>query len=556
MQNLHLPNKLFTRMDFRFIFVAMATLLLFTNCEKGDDFGYKHTEDIRDDVEVFTDLMIRKQAMVLNLLKYSSDNFTKKPFEGTISRAEADEFFKQVQEMAENIEEYEKAINQLEKSGILNKGATRGLYSSAKNFLGWLSGSSKRSRNRVLTVASNLSENDRSQLYNNLRSEWKNKASNEKDFWEKLEKGTFDNQASQMYNDFIIDNDEFAITAVEKGLTIQKIVVAEGTTGVNAGADLMVDIIGTAVPGAGTGIATVNVINNTHELVAKDGTWAEKGILATKILADVTGIDADSAIELMTDIKNIDAAAESLETTVKILQASNEPSTITNNKDFGIAKVNDGSTSGKADIVIAQNEGQGKENAPSIMVAIGSVIEKGNEYINTILSTGNWLISAIDQQGNVDAQKVQITPGDEIIVYVITEEQEEDEDNDNDKDSKDWDKHAKTYPIMNRVPKFSYPIYSAKKVDVDAYGSTSKGVGLAFGAGVMTMSNLDTYLAECRQAGFTVERDTDYETGEFTRYYHCYIQYSPGKYDRLGITIFFSEKSMSQMTIAEVITNY
>lgn len=132
----------------------------------------------------------------------------------------------------------------------------------------------------------------------------------------------------------------------------------------------------------------------------------------------------------------------------------------------------------------------------------------------------------------------------------------ETKDGDDAKDSDDWDRHAQTYSIMNQVPKFPYPIYNAKKIDTEAYGSTTKGVGLIFDNGVMTMNNLETYLAECGKAGFTVERDTDYETGGVTRYYHCYIQYTPGKYDRLGITIFFSEGSMSQMTIAEVITNY
>lgn len=215
---------------------------------------YEGTEEFRSDVAVFADYAVRKQLIVLKYLKYTSDGFTKDILQGTISADEYEDFFKSVADMVPYIEDYEKAFKTLEGSGILTTVNTKGLISSGKAFLSWMTGSGKRSRERMLTVASNLSSPDRTELYNKLRSEWKGKTSSESDFWKKVENGDFDTQAPQMFNDFQQDNEEFALTSVEKGLTLQRIVVLEGAEGVKAGAELMTDVISTATP-LGDGIA-------------------------------------------------------------------------------------------------------------------------------------------------------------------------------------------------------------------------------------------------------------------------------------------------------------
>ncbi|MDD5046968.1 MAG: hypothetical protein PHR08_07955, partial [Bacteroidales bacterium] len=188
--------KRFTRIIF-----ALLVCLMATAC-KGIFGDYEGTEEFRNDIAVFADYAVRKQLIVLKYLEYTSDGFTRDILQGTVSADEYDDFFKSVADMVPYIEDYEKAFKTLEKSGILTSISTKGLISSGKAFFSWMTGSGKRSRERVLTVASNLSPADRSELYNKLRSEWKGKTSSESDFWKKMENGDFDTQAPQMFNDF------------------------------------------------------------------------------------------------------------------------------------------------------------------------------------------------------------------------------------------------------------------------------------------------------------------------------------------------------------------
>lgn len=560
-----LSSKHFVVSRVKVCLLLVVTFFSVGSCNK-DDFDYKNPESIREDVLIFVDMVARKQALELDLIKFSSDNFTRRPFEGTISPTEARDFFEQIAAINESTDDYEKAIRQLEKSGVLNEITTRGLLSSVRKFLEWASGSSKRNRDRLLKVASNLSDSERTNLYNKLRSDWKNKATSEKDFWKKVEKGDYDNQAGQMYSDFTIDSEEFALTAIDKNLTIQSIVVAEGTSGVNAGADLMMDVVSSTLPtGAAAGFTTVKIVNNVGELVSKDGTWLDKAKMGVSIAGDIAGLSSDDpsigfvveAVENL-DIPNIEKAAG------KIVDMSNtyktsDRGTVKGSSTYGMVKVGDNDTGSKADIVIAQSEKPTNGTAPSIMVVVGGALDKGKEFINTILTAGNWLVSAIDQQGQLETQKVTVTPGQETIIYVITDGESSNDGNGNgsDKDngkSNDWEKYAKTYPIMNEVPKFAYPIAKAQKVDFNQYGSVGKGVELTYKKGVMTQSNLDTYLNQFRSAGFVVERDTDYEVQGITRYYYCYVQYSANKFDRLGVTIYYFQNSESIINITEVTT--
>ena len=419
-------------------------------------FGWKNyegSEQFREDVAVFADYAVQKQFITLYYLKATSDNFSRNMLKGTVSREEYDVFFGKVAGMASHIKEYEAAFKNLEKSGILTSVNTKGIIQSGKNFLSWITGSGENSRERILKVASNLPAEQRTDLYNNLRSEWKGKASGEKDFWNKLEKGDFDNQASQMYNDFYHSNMDFAETSTEKGLTIQKIFVVEGSKGVEAGAELMVDVLQTTTsfvsgPDAGdVGEMTLDIYNAS--------TGANTSEISQELTENINDMDpqdptvkelgAGYAAKMAAIIKEINDVAKT--------DAENAPGT---NRSFVF--VEDDDTESKADIVVAQNPSSTSTSMASIYVTIGNIIDEGEKFIYTILNKGKWLISAVDADGNKSTQEVDVPAGDVILVTLTTTPPvSDDTDDDEETPSAAWQELVRTYSYLSAYPAYNSP---------------------------------------------------------------------------------------------------
>lgn len=104
-------------------------------------------------------------------------------------------------------------------------------------------------------MASNLTPEERTTLYKDLRPEWKRQSSSEADFWRQLENGSYDNMAAQMHNDFFHNgNTNYEELSYDKGLSIQKIFEAEGAAGVKAGVEDMIDTSAKFIPGIDTGV--------------------------------------------------------------------------------------------------------------------------------------------------------------------------------------------------------------------------------------------------------------------------------------------------------------
>lgn len=438
--------KRFTRIIF-----ALLVCLMATAC-KGIFGDYEGTEEFRNDIAVFADYAVRKQLIVLKYLEYTSDGFTRDILQGTVSADEYDDFFKSVADMVPYIEDYEKAFKTLEKSGILTSISTKGLISSGKAFFSWMTGSGKRSRERVLTVASNLSPADRSELYNKLRSEWKGKTSSESDFWKKMENGDFDTQAPQMFNDFQQDNEEFALTSVDKGLTLQRIVVLEGAEGVKAGAELMTDVISTATP-LGDGIAAAQVGQLTLDLYNANSN-ADRAKIAAAIASNLAGMKwKDPILGIIGGDAGVDLVVETLKETVDVAKTDAQ-NTAETKKSFVV--VEDTDSQDQADIVIAQNQASSAPSKASISVAIGNIIDEGVKFAYTILNKGKWLLTAIDKNGNKETQAVEVPAGEVIYVTLSTTPPVSDEkETEQPADYTDWNKITEQYVFLKSYPPFS-----------------------------------------------------------------------------------------------------
>ncbi|MDD3956522.1 MAG: hypothetical protein PHG77_09105 [Proteiniphilum sp.] len=381
------------------------------------DIGY---EGFKSDAELFYELVYRKESLILNALNYTSDGFTKAPFEGTVSEDEFGRFFAELEELNKEADEYIAAIQQLESSGVLQRPTqTRGIFSSAKEFFSWVSGAGERNRERITTIASNMTAADRSRLYNGMRNEWKSKSKNEADFWKKLEDGDYDSSAGQIYNDFYHDGEtEFSDLAQEKGLTPQKIVVNEGAKGVESGANVVLDATSAVVPGFGTGTTVTKVADNVEKMT-KSESWkeaAEHGFhAASDILEEVTG---DIGYTGFNGSDVVNAIRNKVDETVFKKDDKEETK--------GKVSITDKNKEKTKSIVIVEKKGgaTSSDGSPSIYTTTKTGISDG---IDMLVKAGKWLVTVINEKGYRGTVEVEVEAGKVTVTEVNTQEPESDE---------------------------------------------------------------------------------------------------------------------------------
>jgi len=291
-----------------------------------------------------------------------------------------------------------------------------------------------------------------------------------------------------MYNDFYHGNMDFAETSMEKGLTIQKIFVVEGSKGVEAGAELMVDVLQTTTtfvsgPDAGdVGEMTLDIYNAT--------TGANTSEISQELTENINGMDpqdptvkelgAGYAAKMAAIIKEINDVAKT--------DAENATGT---NRSFVF--VEDDDTESKADIVVAQNPSGTSTSMASIYVTIGNIIDEGEKFIYSILNKGKWLISAVDAEGNKSTKEVDVPAGDVILVTLTTTPPAKDSEEESEDDFTEWNALVAQYPVLSAYPAFSGSLtyleyttdnlfYEAVKIrvntnDADKYINTIKEKG-------------------------------------------------------------------------------
>lgn len=405
------------------IVCLVLQITLFSGCNPNEpgvgnaDIGY---EGFKSDAELFYEFAYRKESLILNALNYTSDGFTKAPFEGTISKTEFSKFFAELEELNKEADKYVAAIQQLESSGVLQRPTqTRGIFSSAKEFFSWVSGAGERNRERITTIASNMTAAERSKLYNGMRDEWKNKSKNEADFWNKLQKGDYDSSAGQIYNDFYHDGEtEFSDLAQEKGLTPQKIVVNEGAKGVESGANVVLDATSAVVPGFGTGTTVTKVADNVEKMT-KSESWkeaAEHGFhAASDILEEVTG---DIGYTGFNGSDVVNAIRNKVDETVFKKDDKEETK--------GKVSITDKNKEKTKSIVIVEKKGgaTSSDGSPSIYTTTKNGISDG---IDMLVKAGKWLVTVINEKGYRGTVEVEVEAGKVTVTEVNTQEPESDE---------------------------------------------------------------------------------------------------------------------------------
>ncbi|MCB0731089.1 MAG: hypothetical protein KDC88_08655 [Ignavibacteriae bacterium] len=415
-----------------FLFFTILTFILpVTSCDDSTDpHDNNNVTEARSEIEAITEFAAVKQSVTYDILKLFSDNYTKKLFQNDdLTYAEIDEMYAKLASLQGYEEAVEDAINSMLYKTSLNKAgnirSTKGLGDAVSGFFSWISGSGERSRNRILTVATNMNEGERTKLYNSLRPDWKQKSSSESDFWQKLDKGDYDNQASQMYNDFYHNADsDFPYMAQDKGLTIQKIVHKEGAEGVEKGSKLMIEVVKTATP-LGKGMDMVEKADEYKQKVENlynDPANTIKEEVKSAIANKIGGfVDIDGAVDS-------EWISEHTGNAIKFITdytlGSDDPSEwIKKGLDFGLGKLLDSDNKGsKADIVLAEKKND-DGNGPSVVISVDPKDDDFNEddVIDILVSAGDWIFSTFDAEGNNDKVDISIADGMGTIIVISTD---------------------------------------------------------------------------------------------------------------------------------------
>ncbi len=465
----------------KFLYLLLVSVVFIsTSCDwilGPEDEDISKTE-LRNAYDVLIEANAVKQSGMLDVVKAFTNDYNNAFLEKELTYEQIDAAFEGLYKPLEYEEEVLAAIDIIEKESgkiffqqKLNKSNSYlGIGSAMKDFFTWASGSGKRSRNRILTVASNMPENERKKLYDNLRPEWKKDIDSEKEFWEKMENGDLDSKAPQMYNDFYHDGDsDFPYIAQDKDLTIQKIVVKEGAEGVSKGAAVVIETTKLVSPGLGEGM---DMAEKGLEYVEK----AEKAYKNPKefIKDEVKGkiaeklgefVDIDGAV----DASGLgDEAGTALKTLLDASLGSDDPSDwIKETIDWGIAKVVDSDKDGKkADIAIAEN--QDKDAQTQIIIGVGAEEAEGNSEITMGLPSGIWNIKVADIEGYIDEVVTEIK--DKIETLVLTSTNSDGEHQKGKYSLSVWISPANPGPYQD-VTAFAkiYP----EKADVEVYFSVS-----------------------------------------------------------------------------------
>ena len=417
-----------------FITSLFAVLIIMSSCDwfTGPADSKPSSSELRNSYEVILEVNAIKQSNMYDVMKAFSNDYNSSFLSKDLTYKQIDAIYASLFETMKYKSDFDKALNTIEKSEAnsffkktisgKDEAQLQGIGSAMKGFFDWCAGTGKKSRTRILTVASNMSDQDRTTLYNGLRDEWKGKTKNEADFWKQLESGNFDNSAPQMFNDFVHNsNSDFGLVSTEKGLTIQKIVVKEGAEGITAGANVLVEATKIITP-LGQGMDLVDKAKeyaDRGEKIFTDPKGALKDEIKSAIAKKIGGlIDVDGII----DAAGIsEAAGKAIKAFLDAGLGSDEPDKwVKSFIDWGIGKIVDTDSKGKpADIVVA--ESMGTQQVPQVVIGVGEKKVGDNTEIQVGLPEGIWKIKVIDFDGIIDEVVTEIKKQVETLVLTSTD---------------------------------------------------------------------------------------------------------------------------------------
>lgn len=387
---------------------------------------------LRQDIHTVTEFAALKQLYMLQVMETFTDGYTAGFMENELTFEQIDALLATQAELLVYEQSVSAALMRLENDLALTAGHTHSgqdaaissLGGSLARFWNWASGSGQRSRERILTVVSNYSPAQREHLYNNaLREGFQDLGSDSEEFWLKLQDGQLDTQAPQIFNDlYHLDAIGFGIDAQDRGLTIQKIVHREGAEGVEAGAELMVEVVKTATPlGQGMDLAEkgLEYIEKIEQCLENPVEFIKEEV-KDAVIGELTGfVDIDGLVDA-------EFLGEMMGEAVKILtdatvSSENPDDWFAEVAGWGIGQVLDVSEQEvDSDLVVAvsTDSSQMLQVVISLLDMINNI---GDKEIHIGLPAGEWGITAVTEDGNHDSVQVDIQDQENSVVVVNTD---------------------------------------------------------------------------------------------------------------------------------------
>lgn len=416
-------------------FVVLVLLVLFPSCKKDSNNPVTpNYAQIRSDVETVLEFNANKQCAMLTVVKTLSDDYKKKIAEGDFTYQELDATYSKLYALQHSQAAVEKASKNLEdsfdagfRSSILE---SRGTASKLDEYFKWLASSAENSRKRILFVSENFTQNQKLDLYNSLKSDWKTKVSSEADFWNQLGQGKLDNYAPQIYNDlFFNTSSDFSKAAVLKNLTPDKIFVKEMAEGLAKGTEVMIQSpkLAALKLAQSCGFAQ-NSTEYSDKVKVLYGDQVQKVIgndVKQIILNKLNGFsDYNGTVDAS---KISDEAGEAVKIMTDFTLGSDDPNNwIKNTTGLGLGKVLDSNpeTGKKSDVVIAVKSDKNlNPKGPKVIIAIDPVEDDTDkeDVVDIFMPSGEWVINSVNKSGNNDKVITEVNDNGSSIIPVSTD---------------------------------------------------------------------------------------------------------------------------------------
>jgi hypothetical protein len=415
------------------IFTLIVTLVMSTGCgllstEKSSSDGKAGAE--KQAIDMLAQFSIVNELATLKTLEIFSEDFTQPLFSEQVSISNED--YNTLYSLMAELGAYEEGItaaisvlvpqeltyrHEVVVAGllppspeILLQAASPGVMSSFLEFFGFLDGTGKRSRERIVKLTQNASEEQQRQIYAELRLAWQQRAKDPNEWFQKLQSGEFDSQASQIHNDFYNNPDLgfYQDAAQDQGEGTAAVVYKEGGEMVEKGskfyADVATTVVGKALPGFDKGVEKVVDLNDKVEKFEKyTKTFYQGGI----------GEAVKEAARNKSEQMGTDTFRSSFGDDVGDAIASFTENVVEDKSpDKGQVVVNSPEQQPVYQNVIAFNK---DDNAPVKMLAF---VGDSGKPASLTLPEGEYLVIATDESGDNSGRNndVAVTGGQEKVV--------------------------------------------------------------------------------------------------------------------------------------------
>lgn len=436
-------NKLSTSL---FLSVISVIILPFccTSCSSssgtasGDEFDseayreYVGSKEVQSDLELFYEFAVKSDNLKMSIILAMSDD--EKFFNDEVDEDEAKGIYTLMGEILEKASEYEDALLRLENSGYfttktptaLKKTGLEGMATvkAGKDFLDACRGAGQTVRERTMEIFLSdgvKSDDNRKALYEELPKELRKGASDYKEWWKNFNAGEYDASSGNIFNAFITGNsrasEDFLAEAADRGYTNTTNILKVAPQLIEAGFNLIVEASGNILPdamGLGVSIGTNAVL--VGEILVK-ATGKKISEVSSEVAAGILNMipgfgDVKGTVDLIPTAEELKHTASAVANYIgDKINSYSDPTQV------DVARISyDDEDGTEAKTLVAINQESGE-----ITLSLGSMTDNS---VSANLPEGNYIITAIDEEGDKFTEEVSLEVGDIIEKTIKTNESE------------------------------------------------------------------------------------------------------------------------------------